>query len=131
MATEKRTMYLTETNQGHILNVICSLNVGDKIVVGPPGRNLDQNAMLHAVLMDIAAQVEWVGQKLSVDVWKRLCTAAWMRERNAQPLLVPALDGHGVDIIYEKTSKLSVAQCSELIEWCLAFGSEHNVTWSK
>lgn len=131
MATEKRTMYLTATNQGHILNVICSLNVGDKIVVGPPGRNLDQNAMLHALLMDIAAQVEWVGQKLSVDVWKRLCTAAWMRERNAQPLLVPALDGHGVDIIYEKTSKLSVTQCSELIEWCFAFGAEHNVRFRK
>jgi len=90
-------------------------------------RTLEQNAKLHAMITDISKQVIWCGQKLPLHVWKRLCVAAWLREKNEKPLLVPALDGHGVDIIYEKTSKLGVKQCAELIEWCYMFGSEHNV----
>jgi hypothetical protein len=90
-------------------------------------RSLEQNALLHAALTDIANQTEWMGRKLSVEVWKRLCMASWLREKGEQPMLIPALDGNGFDVIFEKTSKLSVAQCSELLEWCFAFGAEHNV----
>lgn len=96
-----------------------------------PKRSNDQNALLHSALTDISEQVEWYGQKLSVDVWKRLCMAAWLRERKEQPMLVPALDGNGVDIIFERTSKLTIAQCSELIEWCFCFGAEHHVKFGK
>jgi hypothetical protein len=103
---------------------------GMVVRISPATRSLEQNALLHAVLTDIAEQVEWHGQKLSLDVWKRLCMAAWMREEKEQPLLVPALDGHGVDIIFERTSKLNVTQCSSLIEWCFAFGGEHGVRFS-
>jgi hypothetical protein len=96
-------------------------------VVQKRTRSLDQNALLHAVITDISKQVVWHGQKLPMEVWKRLCVAAWLREKNERPMLVPALDGHGVDIIYEKTSKLNVSECAELIEWCYAFGGENNV----
>ena len=95
--------------------------------VRPETRSSEQNRLLHAALADIAEQVEWAGKKLSVDVWKRLCTASWLRERKEQPMLIPALDGNGFDIIFERTSKLSATQCSELIEWCFAFGAEHEV----
>lgn len=94
-------------------------------------RNGEQNKLLHAVLSDIARQVEWHGQKFSVDVWKRLCTAAWLRENNQKPMMVPALDGYGVDVIFERTSRLSKKQCAELTEWCLAFGAEHGVEFQR
>lgn len=94
-------------------------------------RSLDQNAMLHAALSDIARQVEWHGQRFSVDVWKRLCTAAWLREEKQSPIMVPSLDGAGVDVIYERTSRLTKSQCSRLLEWVLAFGSEQGVVWSE
>jgi hypothetical protein len=100
---------------------------GFVVRISEPTRNLEQNALLHAVIADIANQVEWYGKKLSPDIWKRLCVAAWLREKNEQPELIPALDGKGFDVIFEKTSQLTLAQCSELIEWCFAFGASHEV----
>jgi hypothetical protein len=40
---------------------------------------------------------------------------------------VPALDGHGVDIIYERTSRLSKDECGRLMEWIEAFAAERGV----
>lgn len=90
-------------------------------------RSSDQNRRLHAMLNDLAKQVTWHGQKLPAGVWKRLCTAAWLREEGERPIMVPALDGIGVDVIYERTSKLSVKRCASLMEWIAAFSAEHGV----
>ncbi len=92
-------------------------------------RSKEQNAALHAALQDIAEQLPWHGRKLSVDVWKRLCTASWLREEGEQPELIPALDGHGFDIIFEHTSKMTVKQLSSLLDWCLMFGAQNGVTF--
>lgn len=100
---------------------------GFVVTIKEPTRNLDQNARLHALLTDIAKQVEWHGKKLPVDVWKRLCTAAWLREIGESPEMIPALDGRGFDVLFEKTSRLSVKQMSSLIEWATAFAAEHGV----
>lgn len=101
-----------------------------EVEVREPTRNSPQNACLHAALSDLARQAEWKGQKLSAGVWKRLCVASWMRERGQNPMMVPALDGQGFDIIYERTSKLSVRECSELTEWVYALGSELGVRFT-
>lgn len=95
--------------------------------VKPQKRSSPQNARLHAMLTELSAQCDWCGQKLPMEVWKRLCMAAWMREERQSPQLVPALDGHGVDIIYERTSKLSKDECGRLMEWIEAFAAERGV----
>lgn len=94
-----------------------------------PKRSIEQNAMFHSLLNDIAEQIVWHGQKFTLNVWKRLCTAAWLREHNEQPTLIPALDGKGFDVIFEHTSKLNTRQFSELIEWCMCFGAQQNVVF--
>lgn len=104
---------------------------GWAITFSEPTRNADQNALLHACLTDIAKQVDWCGKRLSVDVWKRLCTAAWLREEGESPEMIPALDGKGFDVIFERTSKLSVKQCASLTTWVQAFGAEKGVQWSE
>ena len=104
---------------------------GWHVTLRPPTRSLDQNALLHDALTDIAKQVEWKGKRFTVDVWKRLCMASWIRERGGQPELIPALDGNGFDVIYERTSKLTVAQMSEFLEWVTAFGAQSGVTFGK
>lgn len=101
-----------------------------EVEVRDPTRNSSQNRILHASLTDIATQATWKGEKLSVDVWKRLALGAWMRESGRQPLMIPALDGQGFDIIYERSSKLSVKECSEFLEWVLALGSELGVKFT-
>lgn len=93
-------------------------------------RNSDQNRKLHAMFQDLERQVKWHGQELPAGVWKRLCTAAWLREEGERPAMIPALDGIGVDVIFERTSKLSVKRCASLITWVDAFGAEHGVSWS-
>ncbi|MFK3971164.1 recombination protein NinB [Pseudomonas sp. NPDC087358] len=102
-----------------------------KIVIEDLDRSSDQNRALHAMLTDIARQVDHAGRKWDVLIWKRLLTAAWLRESGEQPQMIPAVDGNGFDVIYERTSKLGVKQCAELIEWVAAFGAEHQVRWTQ
>lgn len=100
---------------------------GMVVQIVDPTRTREQNALLHAALTDIAEQFPWYGKKLSVIVWKRLCTASWLREMGEQPELIPALDGNGFDVVFEKTSGLTVPQMTALIEWVLAFGATNGV----
>jgi hypothetical protein len=84
-------------------------------------RNNRQNALLHATLADIASRREWAGRKWEAEVWKRLLTAAWMRTRGEQLVVVPALDGHGVDVVFQRTSRLSKAEMAELLDFIQAW----------
>lgn len=95
--------------------------------VRPQTRSDAQNKLLHAMLGDIARQVEWAGKKRDTDTWKRLLTAAWLRARGESVELLPALDGHGVDVVFRRTSKLTRAECSELCEFVMAWCAEHDV----
>lgn len=100
------------------------------VEVKEPTRTLEQNSMLHGQLGDISRQVVWHEQKFNPVVWKRLTTFSYLREIDEKPLLIPALDHSGLDLIYEKTSRMGVKMMSGLIEWNFAFGAEHNVRWT-
>lgn len=91
-------------------------------------RNLAQNAKLHALIGEIARQLEWAGQRWDAEVWKRLLTAAWLRANGERVLVVPALDGAGVDVVFRPTSKLTKAECSDLLEFVQAWAAQHGVT---
>lgn len=97
------------------------------LTVGEEKRSTDQNAKLHATLTEIAKTKEWAGQRWDVEVWKRLLTAAWMRARGERIMVVPALDGQGVDVVFRRTSSLSKAECSELLEFVMAWCVENDV----
>jgi len=88
-----------------------------------------QNRLLHSRLQDVAKHCEWAGARRDVDTWRRLFTSAWLRTHGQQVELLPALDGHGVDIVYASTTKLSRAQCADLSEYVMAWGSERDVKW--
>lgn len=100
------------------------------LTIGEPTRTDDQNAKLHAMLSDVAKQAEWAGNKRGITVWKRLMVASWLRAENEAVQILPALDGHGVDIIFEPTSKMSKKQVSSLLEYVYAWGAHNNIEWS-
>jgi len=128
---EKKTYRLTNPQQRSAASYACIQAPDGHIVeIREPTRTSADNAALHALLTDIARQVEWYGQTFPVEVWKRLCTAAWLREIGGNPLLIPALDGAGVDIIFERTSKLSHKQIVSLMAWIEAFGAEKGCRFS-
>jgi hypothetical protein len=93
----------------------------------PEKRSDAENRMLHAMLGYISKNIEWAGKKRSIDVWKRLLTAAWCRATNEHVEILPAVDGHGVDIVFRRTSELSRAECAELITFIYAWGVQNDI----
>ena len=93
-------------------------------------RSTEANARLHATIADVAKQLDWAGQKRDLEVWKRLLTAAWLRARGESIEILPALDGHGIDVVFRRTSSLTGCECSELCEFIYAWGSERGVRFS-
>ena len=87
-------------------------------------RSLKQNARMWAMLTDISEQVEWYGQKLSREEWKCVFSAALKQQK-----VVPGL-GTGFVVMAQSTSKMTVAEMSEMIELITAFGATHNVKFS-
>ena len=100
------------------------------LTLAPAKRTSPQNRLLHALIADIAAQVEWAGAKRDAEVWKRLLTAAWSRVHGQHAEVLPALDGHGVDLVPARTSKLTKAECADLCEFITAWGIEHGVRFT-
>jgi NinB protein len=98
--------------------------------VGEEKRSNPQNAKLHSLIGEIAAQKEWAGQRWEAEVWKRLLTAAWMRANGQQVTVVPSLDGMGVDVVFARTSKLSRAECSDLLEYVQAWAAQNGVRFA-
>ena len=81
--------------------------------------------MLWSILADVARQVEWHGQKLDDEAWKDMATAALKRQR-----VVPGIEG-GFVVLGTRTSRMTIAEMSELIEFLHAFGDERGVKWSR
>ena len=102
---------------GHRLELACK----------PEKRSSAENRLLHALIGEIAKQVEWAGAKREPEIWKRLLTAAWCREQGLSVEVLPALDGHGVDIVPVRTSKLTRGECADLITYVQAWAASHGV----
>lgn len=131
MSETQRFTLAHDIARSRAMKAVQDAPAGWVVEVKEPTRNGDQNAKLHAMLTDISRQVEHYGQKFHPDIWKRLTVAAFLREQNERPMLIPALDGQGVDVIFERTSKMGKRQMAQLIEWLYAFGAEKGVEWSE
>ena len=106
------------------------LMVGKKLVltVSEEKRSLDQNAMFHSILGQIAKQAEHVGSKWSVDDWKRLTLDLWNRERgHGFANVVPALDKSGIVQLGLSSRGLTKSEASEYTEFLMAWAAQNGV----
>lgn len=87
-------------------------------------RSLEQNRLMWALLADLSEQVEWYGQHLSAEDWKNVITASLKKQR-----AVPGIDG-GFVVLGQPTSKMTIAEMSEMIELIYAFGAQKNVVFT-
>ena len=94
------------------------------VEIKPETRSTEQNALMWAMLGEIATQVDWYGQKLDSTDWKHILTASLKKQR-----AVPGLDG-GFVILGLSTSKMTVADMAELITLAEAFGASKGVKFS-
>ena len=100
---------------------------GYAVEIRPKNRTLDQNAKIHALIQEISRKVVWAGKLQEVETWKRLLTAAWLRARGEPVEMLPAIDGYGVDVVFRPTSKLTVEEMSEFIEYVTAWAVEQGI----
>lgn len=94
-----------------------------------PTRTLDQNRKLWAMLNDLAEQVQWHVdgrmQQLEPDEWKEILTAGLRKNQR----VAAGVEG-GFVMLGSRTSRMTVAEMIELIEFIQWFGAERGVRWS-
>lgn len=98
---------------------------GTSVEFKAPRRTLDQNALLWALLTDVAQQVEWYGLRLSAEDFKDMFTASLRRAR-----VVPGIDAGTFVPLGMRTSDMTKQEFSDLIELIRAFGAERGVVFN-
>ncbi len=94
-------------------------------------RTSDQNRKMWPMLTDIAQQVKWpvdgVLRYLEPEEWKDILTAGLRKNQH----VAAGIEG-GFVLLGERTSKMTVGQMVELIEFMYWFGArdETRVLWS-
>lgn len=91
-------------------------------------RTADHNARFHRMVRDIAKQVQWAGEFLGEEDWKRLLLAA----KFGQKVVPNPLTGLGFVVMNERRSRsLTNAEMEEMLGELEAFGALHEVDWSE
>jgi hypothetical protein len=104
------------------INWIATAPVNTRVEFKAARRSLDQNAAMWAALTELASQLEWHGQKYTAEDWKDYLMHALKRAR-----WMPDEDG-GMVPIGMRTSDLSKAEMSDLLELIHEFAARHNIT---
>jgi hypothetical protein len=94
------------------------------ISVTPPRASDELTARMHCAIRCIAKQVEWAGEYLSEEDWKRLMVAAVYGQR-----VLPSPCGNGFVVLDRRTSRMSGPQKHDLTEYVYAFGTERGVVF--
>ena len=91
-------------------------------------RTTEQNSKLHPILRDLSEQVQWAGQWLTEEQWKRLVLGA----AHGQLVLPDPFNEGGLVVVNKTTSsRLPKPEMSDLIDQLYAFGNERSVKWSE
>lgn len=91
-------------------------------------RTLDQNALYHSVIQQIAEQSSHLGSKWDAESWKRLLLDAFAKEtKRARGRVIPNLTGDGVVEIGLQSRKFTKHDASEFVEYLLWWCSENGV----
>ena len=94
------------------------------LTVKPETRTTAQNRRMWAMLDDVAEQVLWHGRKLESIEWKDMATAALKGQK-----VVPGIGG-GFVVLGTPTSKMTISEMSDVIDFLDAFGAEHGVRFT-
>lgn len=100
-----------------------------RLEAGKATRSSEQNAAMWAMLTDISRQLEWAVNgsmaRLDPEEWKHIISAGLQREQR----IAQGINGGWV-VLGQRTSKMTKAEMSDLLELIQAFGAEHEVKFS-
>lgn len=109
-------------DRSRAVNLIAHAPSGTRIEFKATKRTIPQNDRMWAMLTDVARQLPWHGQKLTAEDWKLI----FLDGLKGEVRTVPNLDGNGF-VSLRRSSDLSKAEMSDLIDLIGAFGAEHGV----
>jgi hypothetical protein len=95
------------------------------VTVRAGDRTLEQSSKMWAMLTDIA-RAKPEGRRWTPETWK----CAFMNALGHQVQFAEGLDGSGPFPLGFRSSKLSKAQMSDLLEVITEYGARHGVQWS-
>lgn len=118
-------------------NAVMSAPDGYEVRVTEPKKKREQEEKYHAMIGDIARQVEHIGRKWHADDMKRILVDEFAEEMRlaGTPLhhdgrVIPSFDGRRIVQLGIQTSNFYVKEAAQFIEYLFAFGAMHNVKWS-
>jgi len=94
------------------------------LTITEDNRSLDQNAMFHALIGQIAKQAKAAGSQFDEDDFKKLLVFQWSKETGKKASkIVPSLDGGSIVQLGLQTHKFTKAEASEFTEWLIAWAT--------
>lgn len=99
---------------------------GFEVVLREPKRTLDQNSLLWCLLSDLSRAAP-EGRRWPPETWK----AAMMFAAGHEIQWQPGIDESPPFPSGFRSSRLTKAQMSELIEFTLSYGDRHGVRWTE
>lgn len=122
-----QTVILRGESQRTLAKLLIDRAPVDAVVdVSEARRTNDQNAKMRAMLSDVSRQVKMNGIFYSPEDWKcRFMDACSFKAR-----WIPDLEGDGMINAGYRSSRLSKAQMSDVIEAMYEYGARHGVRWS-
>lgn len=99
------------------------------VEIKPMTRNLEQNALLHALLTDISRQCEFAWRRWNVESWKTIMVSGHAKATGKPVEIIAGIEGELINI-RESTAKMSTRRIASLIEYIQAWAADQGVRFS-
>mgnify|MGYP003576041597 CR=1 FL=1 len=137
--TARRTFVLAHDQaRNNAARCVMDAPPGFMVVISEPAKKRIQEEKYHAMIADIARQVEHIGRKWDADDMKRLLIDEFADEMRAAgtPLhhdarVVPSFDGRRIVQLGVQSREFYVKEAAAFIEFLYAFGAVRDVRWSE
>jgi hypothetical protein len=130
-APERRKIVLgSEQHRQFVGSLVATSPPGSVVTIDPPRRSIDQNALFHSLVGEIAkAKPEWSGIHMDAEDWKALlvCSHAVATQDGKGQRLVADLEGHGLVQLRESTARMNKARASSLLEYVIAWATGQGI----
>ena len=110
-------------DRARAMKVVAAAPAGTRVEVRAAKRSLPQNDRMWACLSEIALQKTHCGRKYTPDQWKVIFMHACGREVQ----FIPSLDGSTFIPWGQRSSDLSKAEMSELLEFIISWCAQNGV----
>ncbi len=123
----RRTIKLTgERQRQHAIQCVTEAPLGHCVAIGEETRSQEQNRLMWPLIADIQAQVPDAASFSADDMKLRFLHSLGQEMR-----FLPELEGSGMFPVGQRSSTLTKAQFTALIELMFAYGARHGVKWSE